>query len=190
MEWVGEPVGAVLVNLSTAVIGLGYSQSGLRTLTLTTSDEVPLIAKWLDETGAVQTSQLAPPVVWVADRVLVAGSWRVTNYCTGQVGSDTLPPQLLDVLVADNGLPYAELPLTNSDFWQVKAAWIRVFEDGDGLRVFQWIEPATTLLLWYDVSEEKPALVTEAIPADVAKPLGNAGDGFDWVIPLTDIPHP
>ncbi len=178
--WAAEPSGGVPSTTSGAVLAMAFG-----TVVLQAPGEVPVEARWIDAAGAQQSRALAAPVEVVGDRLLVAGSWSMHNYCTGQDIGDTLAPALLTPAPDGQGQPAASWPAGSSDPWVYQVAWIRVYRDADGLRAFQWIEPAQSVS--FNSSGLVPVVattVTAPLPADVAKPLGVAWGNFDWAAAL------
>jgi hypothetical protein len=176
-----EPAGGVTAPGAGATLAILDSDSGALTLSLSAGPDVPSVAVWLDGTGARQSRPLALPVTRIADRVLVEGAWSMTNYCTGQVMNGAEPVHLVDAVVDSQGQATAALPFDRSDPWRGSVAWIRLFEDAEGTRVYRWFQPGAMLEIGYGASGSVPALVTEPLPEDAAGPLGSAWGSFDWV---------
>jgi hypothetical protein len=176
-----EPGGGVPAQDSGATLAILDSDSGALTLSLSAGPDVPSVAVWLDLAGTRHSRPLALPVTRIADRVLVEGAWTLTNYCTGQVMKGSVPVHLVDGVLDSQGQATAALPFDRSDPWTGSVAWIRLFEDADGMHVYQWFQPGAMLEIGYGSSGSVPAQVAEPIPEDEAVPLGSAWDSFDWV---------
>ena len=178
--WAGEPVGGVPSTTSGAVLAMA-----LNAVALQAPGSVPSEARWVDADGVEQSRKLASPVAVIGDRVLVAGAWSLHNYCTGQTIGDTLAPELIETTADGQGRPSASWSGEASDPWAFRVAWIRVYQDADGLRVFQWIEPAASVAATPSGQVlEVATTVTGPLPADVAKPLGVEWGNFDWAAAL------
>jgi hypothetical protein len=154
-------------------------------VSLSVPDELPSTAWWAEVGNGWHSAALALPVTIVDERILVAGTWEERNWCTGQIRDGVLEATLLDVATMEVGRSAAILPFSGGVPWHGLLAWIRVYEDADGLRAFQWFEPEGYVPFGPNLPMlDMAALATEPLPEDMALPLGPQWAEFDWVAAL------
>lgn len=184
LEWADEPSGGIASISPDAVLAISHPEPQTVVLTLDATEIVPEHARWRDVAGTDLTRPLALPVERVADRLLVAGTWSMRNWCTGQVVSGSVEPQVVDATIENNQRASATLPFSEGAPWTGNLAWIRAYRDAEGTLVFVWFEPAQAIVFGYNNIDSAAALVSGPIPEDAAQPLGPEGTGFDWVSAL------
>lgn len=183
-EVLGEPARGVVATVPEATFTFVFSHCcGPVAVLLSAGADAPTAGVWSDAEGVVHTRTLVPPVTKVADRVLLFGESLFYNRCTGVQDTTRAEPALWEA--SADGADFSAEGI--ADFYAVgwRFAWIRVYEDAAGARVFRWFEPNREVGAGdAETTLDVPALVTEPFPADVAEPLSPEWDSFDWAAAL------
>ena len=186
--WAAEPAAGVLLDPAPALLVPASpewdSAAPAATLDLRVVmlfQGVPFEARWTNASGTVETKELIDPAI-IGVRLLVASVETKIPPCEDlAVTSAGLAPVVLAPVLGDVGT--AEFVVPAAAQGSTLLAFVRVVEDTEGDRYYQWVRLGGLAVPDVTKPPENPtleALAYAPIPAANTSPLGPPFAGIDW----------